>query len=51
MTKKFIVESLTEFFKGDETMAKKCAEFLDGKRPMKETESLELDAIRTPGTV
>ncbi len=44
ITKKFMVESLTEFFKGDEEMAKKCAEFLDGKRPMKETESLELDA-------
>lgn len=50
MTKKFLLESLTEFFKGDEEMAKQCAAFLDGRRPMKETETLELDAVGSPPT-
>lgn len=42
LTKKFLVESLTEFFKGDAEMAKKCAAFIDEHRPMKSTDNLTL---------
>ncbi len=42
LTKKFLVESLTEFFKGDADMAKKCAAFIDEHRPLKSTDNLTL---------
>lgn len=42
LTKKFLVESLTDFFKGDAEMAKKCAAFIDEHRPLKSTDNLTL---------
>lgn len=42
LTKKYLVESLTEFFKGDAEMAKKCAAFIDEHRPMKSNDKLTL---------
>lgn len=43
ITKKFIAETLTEFFNGDKAMALKCAAFIDEHRPMKSTENLTLE--------
>jgi hypothetical protein len=43
ITKKFIAETLTEFFNGDKAMAAKCAAFIDEHRPMKSTENLTLE--------
>jgi hypothetical protein len=43
MTKKYILGALTEFFNGDAAMAAKCAEFLDSRRPLKQSENLALD--------
>jgi hypothetical protein len=42
LTKKYLTESLTEFFKGDIDMANKCAAFIDEHRPMKSTDNLTL---------
>ena len=42
LTKKYLVESLTEFFKGDAEMAKKCAAFIDEHRPVKSNDKLTL---------
>lgn len=41
LTKKVLMTSLTEFFKGDVAMATRCAEFLDEHRPLKTTEKLD----------
>jgi hypothetical protein len=43
ITKKFIAETLTEFFNGDAAMAAKCAAFIDEHRPLKSTENLTLE--------
>ncbi len=43
MTKKFLKETLTEFFKGDAAKAEACAAFLDEHRPLKSTDNLSLD--------
>lgn len=43
LTKKFIIEALTDFFKGDIEKAKECAAYLDTQRPIKTTESLSLE--------
>ena len=49
LSKKFLVESLTEFFKGDAEMAKKCAAFIDEHRPMKASDKLTLQpAVGSP---
>lgn len=42
ITKKYLVESLTDFFKGDADIAKKCAAFIDEHRPLKSTDKLTL---------
>ena len=42
LTKKYLVESLTEFFKGDTDMATKCAAFIDEHRPLKSNDKLTL---------
>jgi hypothetical protein len=42
-TKKFLMESLTEFFKGDQKKAEECAAFLEQHRPIKKTEALSLE--------
>jgi hypothetical protein len=44
MSKKFLLSTLTDFFKGNAEMAKACAEFLDQHRPLKAAESLSLEA-------
>jgi RecA-family ATPase len=43
LTKKFIADTLTDFFNGDKAMAEKCAAFIDEHRPMKSTENLTLE--------
>lgn len=48
LSKKFIVNTLTEFFNGDAVMAAKCAQFLEDHRPKKVTESLTLDPSTAP---
>jgi len=48
LSKKFLVESLTEFFKGDAEMAKKCAEFIDGHRPLRSADKLTLQPPTAP---
>ena len=48
LSKKFLVESLTEFFKGDAEMAKKCAAFIDEHRPMKSNDKLTLQPASSP---
>jgi len=45
MTKKYIVEALTDFFKGNKEQAEACAAFLHEKRPMKVVENLDLEPI------
>ena len=42
-TKKFIVEALTDFFKGDAAKAAECAAFLEEHRPIKSIEALSLE--------
>jgi hypothetical protein len=49
MSKKYIVGALTMFFNGDETMAAKCAKFLEDNRPLKEVESLKLEPSAAGG--
>ena len=44
-TKKYIVETLTGFFKGDATKAAECAAFLEEHRPIKQTEALPLEPL------
>lgn len=48
LTKKYLMESLTEFFKGDTEMAKKCAEFIDEHRPLKSSDKLTLQPPTAP---
>jgi len=45
MTKKYLTTALTEFFKGDATMAAACAAYLDEHRPLKVMDSLSLDPL------
>ncbi len=45
MSKKYLMEALTDFFQGNTEMAKKCAEFLDQHRPLRAAESLSLEAV------
>lgn len=45
MTKKYIVETLTDFFKGNKEQAEACAAFLHDRRPMKVVENLDLDPV------
>ena len=45
LTKKYLVESLTEFFKGDADMAGKCAAFIDEHRPLKSNDKLTLQPV------
>ena len=42
-TKKFLMESLIYFFKGDQKKAEECATFLEQHRPIKKTEALSLE--------
>jgi len=48
MTKKYLITSLTGFFKGDTVMATACAAYLDEHRPLKAVDSLTLDPISSP---
>jgi hypothetical protein len=48
MTKKYLTEALTGFFKGDATMAAACAAYLDEHRPLKTVDSLSLDPVSSP---
>lgn len=45
MTKKYIVEALTDFFKGNKEQAEACATFLHSNRPTKVVENLDLEPI------
>ena len=45
MTKKYIVEALTDFFKGNKEQAEACATFLHANRPLKVVENLDLDPV------
>lgn len=45
LTKKYIKETLTEFFNGDVAKAEACAAFLDEHRPLKSADSLSLDPV------
>lgn len=45
MTKKYLIATLTDFFKGDAAMASSCAAFLDEHRPLKAVDSLSLDPV------
>ena len=45
LTKKYIRETLTEFFKGDTAKAEACAAFLDEHRPLKSVDNLALDPV------
>jgi len=48
MTKKYLKETLTNFFGGDVSKAEACAAYLDQHRPMKAVDSLSLDPISSP---
>jgi hypothetical protein len=50
LTKKLLVESLTEFFKGDADMAGKCAVFIDEHRPLKSNDKLTLQPAGGAGS-
>jgi hypothetical protein len=50
LTKKYLLATLTDFFNGDAVTARKCADFLDEHRPLKNNDKLELDPIATPAT-
>ena len=43
LTKKFITQSLTVFFKGDVVQAAACAAFLDEQRPTRSADTLALE--------
>ena len=45
LTKKYLIATLTDFFKGDATMAATCATYLDEHRPLKAVDSLTLDPV------
>ena len=48
LTKKFITETLVDFFKGNRAQAEACAAYLDEHRPLKTTDSLTLEPLATP---
>lgn len=48
LTKKFITETLVDFFKGNRAQAEACAAYLDEHRPLKSTDSLTLEPLATP---
>lgn len=48
LTKKYITETLVDFFKGNRAQAEACAAFLDEHRPLKSTDSLTLEPLATP---
>jgi hypothetical protein len=48
LTKKYITETLVDFFKGNRAQAEACAAYLDEHRPVKATASLTLEPIATP---
>jgi hypothetical protein len=48
LTKKYLKETLTEFFKGDVEKAEACAAFLDEHRPLKSVDNLSLDPNTSP---
>jgi hypothetical protein len=50
LSKKVLMGSLTDFFKGDKSMAEKCIEFIESRRPVKEVDSLTLDPAGSPGS-
>ena len=45
LTKKYIVETLTDFFKGNKEQAEACAAFLHDRRPMKTVDNLDLEPV------
>lgn len=48
ITKKFLTQSLTVFFKGDAAQAASCAAFLDEQRPTRSADTLALEAAALP---
>lgn len=48
LTKKYITETLVDFFKGNRVQAEACAAYLDEHRPLKSTDSLTLEPLATP---
>jgi len=44
MTKKYLLDKLTDFFEGNKAMAEKCAAYLHDQRPLKASESLTLES-------
>ena len=45
LSKKFLVATLTDFFKGDAAMAAACTAYLEEHRPLKAVDSLSLDPV------
>jgi hypothetical protein len=45
MTKKFIVNNLTDYFKGDAAKAQEVFDFLEGKRAKKEKDNIKLEKL------
>jgi hypothetical protein len=44
MTKKYMLSTLTDYFKGDATAAAACLAYLEENRPLKMQESLTLES-------
>lgn len=44
LSQKLLISSLTEFFSGDKAMADKCLAFINSRRPLKEVDTLEMEA-------
>lgn len=45
LSKKFLVATLTDFFKGDAAMAAACTAYLEEHRPLRAVDSLSLDPV------
>jgi hypothetical protein len=50
ITTKYLLSTLTLFFKGNQEMAKQCVAFLDEKRPVRNTETLTLEPTGDAGS-
>ena len=45
LTKKYLITTLTTFFKGNEELAKECAAFLESQRTTKTIDTLNLEPV------
>jgi capsule polysaccharide export protein KpsE/RkpR len=48
MTKKYLINTLAQYFQGDMEKARQCAAFLDEQRPLVQKENLALDPYQPP---